>query len=108
MEAAQKCRLGLTERRIAGARFNANKIMKVGFNHKMDPPAFDQSDLARLLVTLMSQETCRSTDVAFDKAGFLARSKSPFKSILVQSSGRLEDVFARHLRRLRQAVTSDD
>ena len=97
-------RLGLREDRIRKATFNEEGIMKLIVNHAHAPPAFDQSDLARFLVLLMSQETCRTTVVALTKAGFLMRSKSAFKSILVQSNGSLEAIFSRQLRRLRITV----
>ncbi len=56
-------RLGLREDRIRKATFNEEGIMKLIVNHAHAPPAFDQSDLARFLVLLMSQETCRTTVV---------------------------------------------
>ncbi len=99
-------RLGLREDRIRNSAFDEESIMKVVVNHAHTPPAFDQSDLARFLVLLMSQESCRTTVVALAKAGFLRRSKSAFQSMLVQSNGTLEAIFSRHLRTLRHAVTA--
>ena len=95
-------RLGLRKDRVSWAMFSDENIMKVVANHAQKPPAFDQSDLARLLVQLMSQETCRATVVALADAGFLIRSRSAYQSVLVQSNGSLECIFAGQLRRLRR------
>jgi hypothetical protein len=97
-------RLGLTPDRIRKGLFAEDSIAKVVENYKGDGSTFDQSDLSRLLVELMSQETCRKIVVALAEAGYLVRWKSPYHSVLVRSPGVLEAIFARHLRTLRRSV----
>lgn len=98
-------RFGLTPDRIDAALFTGDNLRKLLANFAATPPAIDQSDLARFLVTVMSTETCRKLVLAAEKAGFLERTRSPFGAMLVHSSGELERIYGLILREARHAAT---
>jgi hypothetical protein len=99
-------RLGLRRDRLEEALFTGDNLRKLVANFSGTPPAIDQSDLARFLVTVMSTETCRKLAVACERAGYLVRVRSPFGAVLVQTTGRLEAIFGRVLREARHALES--
>ena len=66
--------------------------------------AIDQSNLARLLMGVMSTETCRKVVVACAEAGFLERKRTAYGTMLVHTTGKLEDIFGRILRELRSRI----
>ncbi len=103
---AKMRRLGLSPDRVRKAMLSADNLEKVVENYRRGGSSFDQSDLSRLVVLLMSQETFRKIVVALARAGFLEREKTPYQSVLVRSTGVLEDIYGRHLRALRRAVTA--
>jgi hypothetical protein len=70
--------------------------------------AIDQSNLARLLMSVMSTETCRKVIVACADAGFLARKRTPYGTVLVISNGTLEEIFGGCLRDLRLRMLRRD
>jgi hypothetical protein len=96
--------LGLRADRVDEALFTGDVIAKLVANFSAKPPAIDQSDLARFLVTVMSSETCRKLAVACEKAGFLTRARSPYGAMLVRSTGKLEAIFGKSLREARHAI----
>lgn len=83
--------------RNAWAHFTDDRIEKLALNW-VTHGGIDQSDLGRLMVKYMSLETCRQTVTLLERAGFLKRFKSPYGAMLIQSTGELENLFARHLR----------
>ena len=97
-------RLGLTSARLLDAMFTADTMPRLLQNWRERPGAIDQSNLARLLVSVMSTETCRKVVVACTDAGFLAREKTPYGTVLVSSNGILETAFANSIRALRRQV----
>ena len=99
-------RLGLRKDRLLDAIFTSDTMPRLIETWKLHPGRIDQSNLARLLATVMSAETCRKLVVATADAGFLSRSKSAFGAVLVQSNGIMEQVFGSVLRDLRCRVMS--
>ena len=97
-------RLGLRQERIVDAMFTADTLPRLIETWRDAPGTFDQSNLARFLVTVMSTETCRKLAVACAAAGFLERSKSAFGTMLVRSTGVMEQVFGATLREARQRI----
>jgi len=97
-------RLGLRKDRLLDAIFTSDTLPRLTEIWKLHPGRVDQSNLARFLATAMSTETCRKLVVASADAGFLSRSKSAFGSVLVQSTGIMEQVFGAVLRDLRLRV----
>lgn len=97
-------RLALRKDRLLDAIFTSDTLPRLTEIWKLHPGRIDQSNLARFLATAMSTETCRKLVVASADAGFLSRSKSPFGSVLVQSTGIMEQVFGGVLRDLRRRV----
>jgi hypothetical protein len=97
-------RFGLTEDRIEAALFTAENTDKLLANFTNQNNAFDQSDLARFLVTVMSAETCRKLVVAAERAGLVKRWRSPYGAVLVRSEGVLEEIFSRSLREARRGT----
>src|SRR5262249_26420519 len=66
-------RLGLNSERLLDAMFAADTMRRLAQIWRDRPGTLDQSNLARLLVLVMSTETCRKIAVACAKAGFLQR-----------------------------------
>ena len=100
-------RLGLSPTRVRKGMFSPDSIPKLVENYRAGDAAIDQSDLSRLLIEVMSPETCRKTTVALTEAGYLERRRSPYQSVLVRSTGELERIFARCLRHVRSALVQD-
>jgi hypothetical protein len=101
---ARMRRFGLSVGRLEAALFTGDNKRKLLANFSAKPSAIDQSDLARFLVTVMSNETCRKLLLASEKAGFVTRVRSPFGAVLVHSNGRLEDIYGSVLRQARLAT----
>jgi hypothetical protein len=95
-------RYGLTPERINSAVFTEDNLRKLVANFSGPEPGIDQSDLARLLVTVMSTETCRKLVVAAESAGFLERMRTPFGAVLVVSRGIMERVYGSVIREARR------
>jgi hypothetical protein len=103
-DAAKMGRLGLKEERLLGAIFTADTLPRLVENWRERPGAFDQSNLARLLAVAMSAETCRKVVVACADAGLLLRERTSYGTILILSTGVLEETLGRCLREARQRV----
>jgi hypothetical protein len=94
-------RLGLTRERLLDAIFTADTLPRLLENWRDYPGSIDQSNLARLLVTVMSSETCRKVVVACEKAGFLQRKRTSYGTMLVRSTGQMERIFGGCIREMR-------
>ena len=97
-------RLGLSPTRVKRGTFSTDSIPKLVENYRAGDGAIDQSDLSRLLIEVMSPETCRKTAMILTEAGYLERRRSPYQSVLVRSTGALESIFAGSLRHVRTAL----
>ncbi len=97
-------RLGITRTRVEKGVFSADSIAKLVENYRSGGAAIDQSDLSRLLIEVMSPETCRKTTVTLTDAGYLERCRSPYRSVLVRSTGTMERLFAESLAHVRRAL----
>ncbi len=100
-------RLGLTRTRVEKGLFAPESIPKLVENYRAGGGAIDQSDLSRLLIAVMSPETCRKTAVVLTRAGYLERRLSPYRSVLIRSTGTMERLFARSLRHVRSALAAN-
>ena len=105
---AKMRRLGLSPTRVGKGVFSEESIPKLVENYRAGDGAIDQSDLSRLLIEVMSPETCRKTAVVLTEAGYLERRRSPYQSVLVRSTGALECIFARSLRHVRSTLAFDN
>jgi len=105
---AKMRRLGLSPTRLLKGRFSQDNIPKLVENYRSADAAIDQSDLSRLLIEVMSPETCRKTTVVLTEAGYLERWRSPYQSVLVRSTGALERIFARSLRHVRHTLANQE
>ncbi|AVF02940.1 MULTISPECIES: hypothetical protein [Devosia] len=94
---------GLTPERLQAALFADDQLAKLHANF-LTSAAIDQSDLARLLVAVMSPETCRKLLVAADAAGFVKRQRSPYGAMLIRSTGVLETILEKVLGEARRNV----
>jgi hypothetical protein len=94
-------RLGLKPERLLDAIFTADTMPRLLQNWRDKPGTVDQSNLARLLASVMSSETCRKLVVAFADAGFLNRERTAFGTIVVSSGGAMEETFGACLREMR-------
>jgi hypothetical protein len=86
------------------AIFTADTMPRLLQNWRDNPGAIDQSNLARLLVGVMSTETCRKLVIAFAEAGFLKRERTPFGTIIVSSTGLMEHIFGYCVREMRLQI----
>jgi hypothetical protein len=105
---AKMRRLGLKEERLLGAIFTADTLPRLVQNWREKPGAFDQSNLARLLTAVMSAETCRKVVVACAEAGLLQRERTSYGTVLIVSTGVLEDTLGRCLREARTRMAGID
>lgn len=97
-------RYGLTPARIQSAMFTGENLHKLLANFARPRPSIDQSDLARLLVTVMSSETCRKLVIVAEQAGFVDRERSAFGTQLVVSGGAMERIYGNAVREARRAA----
>lgn len=98
-------RYGLTPARLQSAMFTDENLVKLLSNFSGPARGIDQSDLARLLVTVMSTETCRKLVVAADKAGFVERAASASGTMVVVSRGMMERIYGNAIREARRDAT---
>jgi hypothetical protein len=106
-DAEKMRRLGLKRERLLDAIFTADTLPRLLQNWREHPGAIDQSNLARLLVGVMSTETCRKLAVASADAGFLERRCTAFGTILVSSSGVMEQIFGNCVREMRLRIKQE-
>jgi hypothetical protein len=107
-DAEKMRRLGLKLERLLDAIFTADTMPRLLANWREKPGAIDQSNLARLLVSVMSTETCRKLVVAFAEAGFLERERTAFGTIIVSSTGVMERTFGNCMREMRRRIQKDE
>jgi hypothetical protein len=100
-------RMGLNKERTLEAMFTADTMPRLLQNWRDKPGAIDQSNLARLLMSVMSTETCRKVVVACAEAGFVDRTRTPYGTMLVRSKGGLEDIFGSILRELGSHIQTE-
>ena len=97
-------RMGLANDRLIDAMFTIDTLPRLLQNWRDKPGAIDQSNLARFLATVMSTETCRKVVVACGQAGFLARERTPYGTILISSCGGLECILGECIRDARHRL----
>jgi hypothetical protein len=103
--AAELRRRGLTKDRLLKGMFTADTLPRLESCWREAPGAFDQSNLARFLAPQMSPETTRKLVVACTAAGFLSRRETGFGTMLVVSTGIMEDVFGQCMREMRGEIS---
>jgi hypothetical protein len=106
-DGGKMARLGVANDRLIDAMFTVDTLPRLLQNWRERPGAIDQSNLARLLVTVMSTETCRKVVVACATAGFLTREKTPYGTMLIISRGVLEKILGDCIRNARQRPMGD-
>ncbi len=97
-------RIGMTKERLLDAMFTADTMPRLLQNWRERPGAIDQSNLARLLASVMSAETCRKLVVVLSTTGMLQREKTAYGTIVISSRGVLERLFGECLRELRLRI----
>jgi hypothetical protein len=107
-DAEKMRRLGLKLERLLDAIFTADTMPRLLANWRERPGAIDQSNLARLLAGVMSTETCRKLAVAFADAGFLARERTAFGTMIVFSTGVMEQTFGHCVRAMRRRIEESE
>jgi hypothetical protein len=103
-DAAKMKRLGLARDRLLDAMFTADTLPRLLQTWRDRPGAIDQSNLARLLATVMSTETCRKVVVACATAGFIERERTPYGTIVIRSNGGLERILGSCVRGARERL----
>jgi hypothetical protein len=97
---------GSKERRLIEAIFTGDVRPRLLATWREQPGAIDQSNLGRFLAPSMSSETARKLALACERAGFLARRRTPLGTMAVHSLGVMEDVYGDCLDRLRAALAA--
>ena len=90
-------RFGKKRKSIENARFSEMGALKLCENFARRPPCFDQSDLSRFLINLMSPESCNRAVRTLVHVNLLERFETPYKSKVVHSPGTLETLYATYL-----------
>lgn len=103
-DTAKMRRFGLNQDRLLDAIFTSDTMPRLLQQWRDAPGSLDQSNLARFLVNIMSTETCRKLVVASAAAGFLSRDRTPFGTIVVRSTGVMEQVFGGCVRGIREGA----
>ncbi|HEX5959103.1 MAG TPA: hypothetical protein VFY92_10680 [Hyphomicrobiaceae bacterium] len=103
---AKMSRLGLKSERLLSAIFTSDTLPRLLQNWRERPGTFDQANLGRLLAVVMSAETCRRVVVACAEAGMLLREKTSYGTMVIASTGVLEDILARCVREARERASS--
>jgi hypothetical protein len=96
----------LTKERVLKGMFTADTLPRLESCWREAPGALDQSNLARFLAPQMSPETTRKLVVACTAAGFLTRRETGFGTMVVVSTGIMEDVFGQCMREMRDEIRS--
>jgi hypothetical protein len=99
-------RMNLTSERLLEAIFTGDTMPRLLGVWRAARGDLDQSNLARFLVTIMSTETCRKLVVAFTKAGFFDRVRTPHGTVVIRSKGAVEELFGASIRQLRLELKS--
>jgi hypothetical protein len=95
----------LSKERILKGMFTADTLPRLESCWREAPGSLDQSNLARFLTPQMSPETTRKLVVASTAAGFLNRRETVFGTMVVISTGVMEDVFGQCMREMRQKIS---
>ncbi len=96
----------LTKDRVLKGMFTADTLPRLESCWREVPGALDQSNLARFLAPQMSPETTRKLIVACTAAGFLTRRETGFGTMVVVSTGIMENVFGQCMREMRDDIRS--
>jgi len=98
---------GLADRLREG-KFGAGAIRMIELTRaEQGRIELSQSDIARFLVEVMSDETCRKVLAGLAEAGLLKTRREPInRAVMVWSEGVLEAAFGRHLADLRAIVAA--
>jgi hypothetical protein len=104
---AELRRRRLTKDRVLKGMFTADTLPRLESCWRERPGALDQSNLARFLIPQMSIETTRKIVHSCVEAGFLNRREThsvPPGTVVVVSTGVMEDVFGQCMRDMRNAI----
>ena len=103
-DTARMARMGLSNDRLLNAIFTSDTLPRLVESLREQPGAIDQSNLARFLAESMSTETCRKVVVASQSAGFLARERTHYGTVMISSLGVLEEIFGQCVRDARKRL----
>jgi len=102
---AEMRRRKLTKDRVLKGMFTADTLPRLESCWREAPGSLDQSNLARFLAPQMSPETTRKLVVAGTASGFLRRRDTGFGTVVVISTGVMEDVFGGCMREMRDEIS---
>jgi hypothetical protein len=95
----------LTKERVLKGMFTSDTLPRLESCWREAPGSLDQSNLARFLMPQMSPETTRKHVHASTAAGFLNRRETVFGTMVVVSTGVMEDVFGQCMREMRDGIS---
>ena len=106
LEGELKARVGGFADRLKEGRFGPGAVRMIQVNlAQQGRLELSRSDIARFLVEVMSDETCRKVLTGLTQAGLLkSRREELNRSIMVWSEGALEEAFGQHLAEIRAIV----
>ncbi len=108
LETEFKGKVGGLPDRLRAGKFGPGAVRMIQFTlAQTGRLELSQSDIARFLVEVMSDETCRRVLAGLCEAGLLERRTEEInKAVMIWSDGTLEGAFGLHLAEIRSIVTS--
>ncbi len=93
-----------TPQRMSAAMFPETDLLHLEEIWRETPGGFEQSTLARFLAPYMSEDSVYMLVLACEAAGFLIRTATVCNSVVVCSTGLMEEVMTEYLRDMRFAI----
>lgn len=94
----------IAPQRLSAAIFPETDLLHLEEIWRETPGGFEQSTLARFLAPYMSEDNVYMLVLACEAAGFLIRTATVCNSVVVSSTGLMEEVMTEYLRDMRFAI----
>lgn len=101
---AELAKKQMSSQQLAAATFPEADLLRLEELWHETPGGFEQSTLARFLAPYMSEDSVYILVIACEAAGFLIRTATVCNSVVVSSTGLMEEVMTEYLRDMRFAI----
>jgi hypothetical protein len=101
---AELAKKPMTPQQLAATTFADTDLLRLEEIWRETPGGFEQSTLARFLAPYMSEDSAYMLVIACEAAGFLIRTATVCNSVVVSSTGLMEEVMTEYLRDMRFAI----